>query len=753
MPPKLLAACIVLVSIMPLGSLQAADKAPDLDWQWHTSTELNYCSGSYQPLVFDTLDNLATAPQAIHSDSDTSEFENGITTLRGNVVMQQGHQRLSSELISLDSNTDVIYVNENVEYRSPGMLITAANGVFNMDPSQSSLQDAHLVQFDSELRAEATSITINSDDSMVLKDGSFSFCPPGDNSWHIASSRIDILPEKGVGEARNAVLNLGPVPIFYLPWISFPIDDQRRSGFLYPQVSTSSNAGLNIATPYYLNLAPNYDAVVTPHFREHRGLHLTSQARYLGSNGVHQSNALVAIDDKQSSSKSWFADYRFSGQITEQLSADIKLARASDIELFNNFDYTSTQADANKVSSEIVFTYDVGVDALKKATLGFKQHQQLTSNAPTYNLLPYANLSGNGDLEADAIWQYDLSYDNFHRHSHTSLTGMNAINGQRVHLAPSIQYDWQSDYAYSKSTLSLPTSFYQLTDTPTGIASNQSRSIYQLQLDTGLLFDRPTTSGGQQTLEPRLYWAYAPYKNQDNVPVFDTSAVGKPLYQANRFNGPDRIGDTNRVTLGVSSRVLAADGKQQAKFSLAQIHYLDDRQVQLSSSTATATETSSPFYGQMDYQFNDKLSSNLSIDWDDGANKLEAMSANVRYRAASNQIVAASYTETTSSKQSQTSVIWPLAPQWTLFAQQKNDITNSRQLDRIAGLEYANCCYKVRLVNRDWYVDQATGTEHGVFLELELKGLGDSDTRLFGTGDAEIQEFMENITGYNERFN
>ena len=174
--------------------------------------------------------------------------------------------------------------------------------------------------------------------------------------------------------------------------------------------------------------------------------------------------------------------------------------------------------------------------------------------------------------------------------------------------------------------------------------------------------------------------------------------------------------------------------------------------MQLPNNT-TATETSSPFYGQMDYQFNDKLSSNLSIDWDDGANKLEAMSANVLYRAASNQIVAASYTETTSSKQSQTSVIWPLAPQWTLFAQQKNDITNSRQLDRIAGLEYANCCYKVRLVNRDWYVDQATGTEHGVFLELELKGLGDSDTRLFGTGDAEIQEFMENITGYNERFN
>ncbi|HCH24604.1 MAG TPA: hypothetical protein DE179_09965 [Oceanospirillaceae bacterium] len=745
---------MVMVSIMPFGTLQAADTAQHLDWQWHTSTELNYCSGSYQPLMFDTLgSSLPTASQPIHTDSDTSEFDNGITTLRGNVVMQQGTQRLSSELISLDSNTDVIHIDDNVEYRRPGMLITAANGVFNMDRSQSSLQDAQLVQFASELRAQATSITINSDDSMVLQDGSFSFCPPTDNSWNIASSRIDILPEKGVGEARNAVLSLGPVPIFYLPWISFPIDDQRRSGFLYPQLSTSSNAGLYLATPYYLNLAPNYDAIVTPHYKEHRGLHLTSQGRYLGSSGIHQSNTLITVDDKQSSNHSWYADYSFSGQFNEQLSADIKLARASDIALFDNYEYASTQADANKVTSEMVFNYQVGIDALNKVTLGFKQHQQLTTNAPTYNLLPYAHLSGNGELAEDAIWQYALSYDHFQRGSHASLTGLSAINGQRVHLTPSMQYAWQSSYAYSKSTLSLPTSFYQLTDTPAGVASRQGRSIYQLELDSGLLFERPTANGGQQTLEPRLYWAYAPYQEQDDLPVFDTSAIGKPLYQANRFNGPDRIGDTNRVTLGVSSRVLAADGKQQAKFSLAQIHYLDDRQVQLSSSTATATETSSPFYGQMDYQFNDKLSSNLSVDWNNRTNEVEAMSANVRYRAASNQIVATSYTETASSIQTQTSVIWPLAPQWTLFAQQKDDITNSRQLDRIAGLEYANCCYKVRLVNRDWYVDQATGDEHGLFLELELKGLGDSDTRLFGTGDADIQEFMKNITGYNERFN
>lgn len=746
----MLATCIVLTSAMTTSAVSAGD----LDWQWNTKTDINYCSGSYQPLVFDVLvSDLPPASQPIHTDSDTSSFENGVTTMSGNVIMQQGTQRLRSERISLDSNTGIINVDEDVEYRRPGILITAANGVFNTDLSQSSLQNAELVQFDSELRAQASNVTINSDDSIVLDKGTFSFCPPGDNSWHIASSRIDIMPNRGVGEARNAVLNLGPVPIFYLPWISFPIDDKRRSGLLYPHISTSSSDGLYLATPYYLNLAPNYDALITPHWREHRGLYLTTQGRYLDSSGLHTSNMLISVDDKQSTSSSWYADYMFSGNISDRLSANIKLARASDIGLSSNYGYSSDQADNNKVSSEIIFNYATDSDSLDRLTFGFKQHQQLSNNAPTYNLAPFMSVSGQGQLQEDSSWLYDLTYDNFQRDSHSSLSSMQKINGQRIHFTPSVQHQWQSDYAYVTPKFSLPTTTYHLTDTPLGIASNQHRSGYQLELDSGLLFDRDTASGGQQTLEPRLYWAYAPYKNQDDLPVFDTSAVAKPLYQANRFNGPDRIGDTNRVTLGVSSRVLAATGQQTAKFSLAKIYYLDDRQVQLSSATATATETSSPFYGQMDYQINNKLSSSLNIDWDDSSNTLEAMSANLRYRAASNQILSAGYTETTSSKQTQASIIWPLAPNWTMFAQHKNDITNNRRLDQIAGVEFANCCYKVRLVNRDWYVDQSTGNEHGVFLELELKGLGDGDTRLFGSGDAEIQEFMTNITGYNERFN
>lgn len=727
--------------------------ANSLDWVWDNQPSSNYCAGQYIPTSFDILDaDLPANSQPIYTNSDTSEFANGVTKMQGNVVMQRGDQLLKSELVSLDNNTGIIYVEDKVEYRRPGLIINATNGTFDTNLNQANLNQAELAQFDSELRAAADQVVVNSDDTMVLKNGKFSFCPPGDNSWHISSSKINVLPAQGVGEARHAVLNLGSVPIFYLPWLSFPIDDARRSGFLYPKISLSNDNGLYLATPYYLNLASNYDAVLTPHWREDRGLYLSAHGRYLSQVGLQEIKTIASVDDKLNQQQRWYIDYQYSNQINDRLYADIKLARASDIDLFDDYDYLSTQADDHKVSSQIVFKYQFDQPWLKTGTIGFKQHQQLTESAPSYNLRPYIDMHANGRTKGSYAWQYHLNYSHFERDSDgTYLTAMQKMNGKRTHFTPSISYQWQTDYAFVSPKLTTPLSIYELTNTPTGVATHQTRGLYQLELDSGLYFDRITQSGGQQTLEPRLYWAYAPYRNQSNLPVFDTSAVSKPLYQPNRFSGSDRIADTNRVTVGLTSRVLGENGEQEAKFSLAQIHYFDDHQVKLTEEISTFAETSSPIYGQMDYQINRQLRTNISIDWDSTKGGPEEVSANMQYQAASNKVITASYTETASSRQNQLSIIWPMAPQWTLFGQYKGDLINQSKLDQIAGVEYANCCWKARLINRDWIQD--TERQHGIFLELELTGLGDSDTRLFGTGNANIEEFMSNITGYNERFN
>ena len=723
-------------------------QAENLDWVWQPQADSPaYCAGGYQPLEYTFLDD----GDAIHTDSDSSEYDQGITTLTGNVVVQQKNQRLQSEQVRLDTNTGVISVHDAVEIRRPGLLVTADNGVFDTEQQQSVLQHAELVRYDADLRASAETISLNADDTMVLQNGRFSFCPPGDDSWHIDSQRIDILPDEGFGEARHAVLKLGSVPVFYLPWLSFPIDDQRRSGFLYPKLSSSSSSGIYLATPYYFNLAPNYDAIVTPQFREHQGLYVTSEGRYLSQLGQHNSNILWSVDDKQSSDNRWYADYRFNGKLTPQLKADIKLARASDIKVFSDYGYGDNFADSNKVSSHMTFSHSSDNPTISKVVVAMKQHQQLTTATPSYNLLPHINVQGGNSKAAQTAWQYDLDYTHFDR-DNSQLSGMNKINGQRLHLTPSFSKNWRDSYSYTKLTAALPMSWYSLEDTPSGTDNSQSRSLYQLSMDSGLFFDRPLANGGQQTLEPRLYWTYTPYKNQDSLPIFDTSSVSKPLYQANRFNGPDRIGDDHRVTLGVSSRVLTPAGQQKARYSIAQMYYLADRKVELSHASSTSSETSSPIYGQMDYQINKQVSSSLNIDWQPKTGTTDAIAGSLRYKASSNQVASLNYTKTSTEKQTQASLIWPLTVQWTAFVQHKQNLNTHTVLDQIVGLEYANCCWKTRMVNRNWVDNNSSQSKHGVFLELELKGLGDRDTRLFGSGDADIDEFMENITGYNERF-
>jgi LPS-assembly protein len=308
-----------------------------------------------------------------------------------------------------------------------------------------------------------------------------------------------------------------------------------------------------------------------------------------------------------------------------------------------------------------------------------------------------------------------------------------------------------NDYSFIKPKISLPITNYQLKDTPSAITASNTRVIPQLEIDSGLLFERSLSDGYMQTLEPRFYYAYSPYQQQDDLAIFDTSASSKPLYQPNRFSGYDRIGDTNRVTLGLDSQFLSAKGWQKAKLSMTQIHYFSDRKVQLSSTSTPDTETFSPIYGHMNYQFTPQWSSSLNIDWSPKSGNVEATSATMKYQINNNKIIDLKYTETLdNTQQGEVALIWPLAPQWTLIAKRKEDIRNQQLQDEILGVEYSNCCWKGRFVNRYWLVDQAKGIEHGIFFELSLKGLGQSDKQLTSGNKVRMADFMKGITGYNE---
>ena len=754
-PAQSLRLMFVYLVTCGLSQLATAGHEPiSLDWQPKSATPANFCSGYYLPYQAPSLEqSLAPGEQPLYSNSDSSEYQQGITHLKGNVELRQGKQTVTGDAAWFNSNNSSVDIIGHVKFRRPNMIVQSSDASFNMANSEAQLNQAQLALPSSDLRATAQSIDYHSDDTVTMNTGSFTFCPPNDNAWAIHSNKIDLDPNLGFGEAQNAILKIGTVPVFYLPWMSFPIDDQRRSGFLFPTLVSSSRMGLDITTPYYFNLAPNYDALVTPRFTELHGTSIDAKLRQLGKDSTQDLYVNWAIEDPDTNKNRWLTEYNLNAKINASFSTSIHIKRVSDGEIFNDYGLSQTTAERSSINSDAKIDYQGTTPVLAKASLAIVTHQNLTAGIPAYDQLPHATITGGvlmNQQEQPFRANYSVDLSRFTRDS-SGLTGRNKITGTRTHLLPNLTTSWVNDYSFIKPKISLPITNYQLKDTPSAITASNTRVIPQLEIDSGLLFERSLSDGYMQTLEPRFYYAYSPYQQQDDLAIFDTSASSKPLYQPNRFSGYDRIGDTNRVTLGLDSQFLSAKGWQKAKLSMTQIHYFSDRKVQLSSTSTPDTETFSPIYGHMNYQFTPQWSSSLNIDWSPKSGNVEATSATMKYQINNNKIIDLKYTETLdNTQQGEVALIWPLAPQWTLIAKRREDIRNQQLQDEILGVEYSNCCWKGRFVNRYWLVDQAKGIEHGIFFELSLKGLGQSDKQLTSGNKVRMADFMKGITGYNE---
>jgi LPS-assembly protein len=747
-----------------LGTIVTADHEPvSLDWQSQSVSSTlnsdNLCSGYYLSYQASPSEQkLSTDSQPLYSDADNSEYDKGITHFQGNVEFRQGDRQVKGDSARFDQNDGFVNIEGHVEMRRPNMIIQSQTAQFNTNDSEAQLNLAQLAVLKSELRAAAQNIEYHQDDTVSMRDGSFTFCAPGDNTWAIYSNQIDLDPESGLGEAKHPILKIGAVPIFYLPWMSFPIDDQRRTGFLFPTLTSGSSTGLDVTTPYYLNLAPNYDALITPRFTELAGSSLNTQFRHL-SNGMTQKLELdIGIDDLNADKKRWLLDYNNKAKINAQLSSYIDVKRISDFELQDDYNV----AHDDYIISQAQLYYKGKAPILETASLGIISRQYGGTGVPAYDQLPHATASGGSVINQNhqtinADYFGDLT--RFTRDT-ADLTDSNKMTGIRTHLVPSLSTAWVNNYSFIKPKISLPITSYQLSDAPTNITSSKTRTIAQFEIDSGLLFERGLSGGYLQTLEPRLYYAYATYQQQDDMAIFDTSEISSALYGPNRFNGFDRIGDTNRVTVGLDSQFLNAKGWQKAKLSVSQMHYFNDRQVQASNASVTSTEILSPIYGAMAYNFSREWTSNLGVTWSPGFDDVETTSAHMRYQPSNRKVIDFNYTETRKgAQQAEVSLMWPIAPQWTLLAKRKEDIRNQQLQDEIVGVRYVNCCWQASLVNRQWLVDQVNGIgsgagiEHGIFLELSLKGLGQTNKQLTPGKKQSLEVIMKSIAGYNEYVN
>ena len=802
-----------------------------------------YCSGGYveptRPGMNDTTSK-SDAPTFIGAKASRYQQEEQIATLAGDVVMRQGSMQIEADEASLYQAENRGELNGKVRLRDNGALIVGDHADVQLDTGAAKVDNAEYVLHKSRIRGSALYAKRAENAVIRLKDGTYTTCEPNSNAWQLKGNNITLNPATGFGTATNVTLRVKDIPIFYTPYIYFPIDDRRQSGFLPPSFSSSTDTGFMLVTPYYFNLAPNYDATLYPRYMTKRGLLMEGEFRYLTESSEGQLGAAYLNDDNDDrkrqtdyTDKRYMLNWQHKGGLDSRVLTEVDYTKISDPYYFQDLESEQIGVDSRNFLNQQgsvsyrgdTYTAKLNAQAYQMATVTqitpYNKLPQITFNGA----LPYHPSGLNFNYATELVrFDRDLETGNFINEDGTSakrldtnVRGLARANGTRLNLKPGVSLPLNWSYGYLTPSLKYMYTQYDLDLDGQGKSdiakaqaaataakpylggnyhSSETRSVPIASVDGGLYFDRNTQWFGtnyRQTLEPRAFYLYVPERDQQDIPVFDTGESTfnySSLWRENRFSGSDRVGDENKLSLGVTSRWIEDNGFERQRISVGQAYYFKDRKVQLpgiSDNRQDSTASVSPYAVDYAYRFNRDWRATADYNWDPDTHSPRSGSAMMHYQPEDNpsKVVNAGfryrndqirYDQYTGQwvvgggsygtkgkpgyikdyykiKQHDFSVIWPIVPQWNAISRWQYDYNRNRTLEAFGGFEYDNCCWKLRLISRYWvsndeYTQEAPENEkgdHGLFLQIVLKGLG-------GVVGTKVESFLDKgIQGYRER--
>ncbi|HWI24764.1 MAG TPA: LPS assembly protein LptD, partial [Lysobacter sp.] len=535
----------------------------------------------------------------------------------GNVALKRGDQFLGADKLTYDSEKEQYVAEGNIRYQDSSMRLTAERAQGNQATDEHSIEDLRYQLVAKRGNGESSRIDLHGTQGS-LQDSTYSTCDPNDRRWELRAGRIDVDSDKGFAVAHNAVLRVGKVPVLYVPWFMFPIDERRHTGLLFPSLSNSDRNGIDYKQPIYLNLAPNYDATLYPRIMTDRGAMLGAEFRYLNSRGSGTvSGNYMPSDDLRERERGYFA-YNAFQNLSTKWQARANLMWISDPRYFEDFNSSINGISQYSAYSETGLygrgrNWDAGLTADRWQLADYT----LTDLALPFNRLPRAYghweqrfgrllLAG---TDAEAV-----------RFQHNERPG-----GSRIDIKPYISMPLEGASWFIKPTLAWRYTGYRLDDdlaTALGGERSPTRSLPITTVDAGLYFDRSARHDGEsylQTLEPRLFYLKTPYRNQDNLPLFDTGPLTfswGQMFRDNRYSGADRQTDANQLTLALTSRLIReSDGRERLSASLGQIRYFSDSRVVLPGETPIA-QGKSAWVADVGWAPSDRWNIGASYQWD-----------------------------------------------------------------------------------------------------------------------------------------
>jgi LPS-assembly protein len=699
-------------------------------------------------------------------DADVAQNA-GQATLKGNVEVRQGDRVIHTNEAQLDRRNGSVETDSHVDYSDSLVQVSGASGSYSASAG-AQFDSAQFSLLQRPARGASQQMQLTPQGVLRLKGVIFTTCPLHDESWHIKAESIVLDTRAKIGTARDAQIDFMGVPLIYLPWVSFPLSTERKSGFLFPTIGNMSYGGLELSLPYYWNIAPNLDFTFEPTEYSHAGPDLGGDLRFLSAD--------------QHGELDW-------NYLPYDKSFDGSRDRVRFLDVADLPDFWRLTLHAEEVSDPFYFEdFSQGPEGTstafleRSATFSYRdEHWRVDGEAQQYQTIdytlslderPYARvprIAASSDFTLGGIFHYgfDSELVDFQRPG-----GTLEVSGWRADVAPGVYLDLSGPGYFLRPAFAWRATQYELDYTLPGEPRSPSRTVPIASFDSGLQFERASGSHDQRrlTLEPRLLYLKVPYRDQQDLPVFDSALPDLlnpvQLFRTNRFVGADRQSDADQLTVGVTSRLLdAQNGRQFIAATFGQTYSFEPPRVLLPGEVP-GTEKRSNLVAQLALTAFEDWSAGVGVLWDPQTQGSEETQLNLQYKPAGNSVVNLAYRyERYTFDQVEASGAWPIGRNWNVFARGIYSLSDHEYnleqvvqpgtpqngvpvsvplvgfLERFAGFEYRACCWRARLGVRR-YVSNHNGTQDtGVWLQLELGGLA-------SVGSATDASLGQEIRGY-----
>lgn len=687
---------------------------------------------------------------------------NGTSSLRGRVSISQPGRLIEADDAELTQQGQSGRFSGNILIAEPGLVLTGDRAEFDFDSNRARIQRTEFVSSTLNAHGRADEIQRDANGLVTIARGEYSSCPPDDRAWHFVARDIRLDAESGRGEVRRATLHVQDVPVLYVPYFNFPIDDRRQTGLLTPRLGNTNDGGFDLAVPIYLNLAPAYDATLTPRLLTRRGAMLEAEFRYLlpvlGEGSLQ--GALLPEDKLYNGRDRRSASWHHDGRPTESLRLRSNVNYVSDNAYFTDLgtDLNLSNATHQERTGEAFYRHH---DWLFTGRVqGYQTIDPLiTDIEKPYSRLPQLQLAYQPAVARG--WERTLGSELTWFQRRVDDGSGSEINGARLRLEPALAYRHDAAWGHLVPRVKLSHLSYWLDGA--GVTGDAERSVTvpTASLDAGLVFER-WDGGLVQTLEPRAFYLYAPYRNQSDLPNFDTANTTfsyAQLFRDSRFSGGDRLDDANQLSLGLTSRLINGDsGEELIRGSIGQIKYFRDRHVRLDTSAPVATDDSSGLAAELAAPIGRGWSGAAEALWTADLEYTSQYSVSLNYLPPSRDRLAnLAYRFRRDDpsigqkpvRQGSLSFVQPVGTQWRLLGLWQYDFRNYESQDALLGVQYESCCWTVRLFDRYFLSDpddQSAGAQrqrNAFFIEIELKGLA-------GFGSSINSLLGNNVFGYNQ---